>query len=372
MTFLIVTSVQHILQNGAYFAYAPYVREMNIWLKHVDKVIIVAPINNQKVSPIHLQYQHKSLQFLPIDEFNIKTLKETIKTVFKIPKIAFKLFFAMKKANHIHLRCPGNVGLIGLLIQILFPSKTKTAKYAGNWDPKAKANLSYRLQKYLLSTTFLTKNMNVLVYGQWENQTNNIKPFFTASYLESDKEVLQKKELSEKIKIIFVGTLSVGKRPLYAIQVIEQLLKRNHEIEFSIYGEGSERNLLEKYISKNSLAKNIFLKGNQTAENIKKAYQESHFMLLPSESEGWPKVVAEAMFWGCVPIATSVSCVPYMLDFGQRGLFLDIDLHNDTNTISGLFQSEKRFQEMMKNGVEWSRKYTLDYFEQDIKLLLQS
>jgi hypothetical protein len=54
-------------------------------------------------------------------------------------------------------------------------------------------------------------------------------------------------------------------------------------------------------------------------------------VLLPSDSEGWPKI-AEGMFWGCVPIATAVSCVPYMLDYGKEDL-LDLDLEKDANAM---------------------------------------
>ena len=44
MKFAIITQVPHVFQKGNYFAYAPYVREMNIWSKYVDEFIIVAPI----------------------------------------------------------------------------------------------------------------------------------------------------------------------------------------------------------------------------------------------------------------------------------------------------------------------------------------
>jgi len=53
----------------------------------------------------------------------------------------------MKSANHIHLRCPGNIGLLACLIQILFPNTPKTSKYAGNWDPNAKQPFTYKIQK---------------------------------------------------------------------------------------------------------------------------------------------------------------------------------------------------------------------------------
>jgi hypothetical protein len=47
----------------------------------------------------------------------------------------FKIFKAMRQADHIHLRCP-EYRFVGLCFTD-FPSKKKeTAKYAGNWDPK--------------------------------------------------------------------------------------------------------------------------------------------------------------------------------------------------------------------------------------------
>ena len=36
----------------------------------------------------------------------------------------------------------------------------------------------------ILSNTFLTKNMQVLVYGEWEGSSKNVKSFFTATYSE--------------------------------------------------------------------------------------------------------------------------------------------------------------------------------------------
>lgn len=372
MKLLIISNAPIIKAEKSWLAYSPYVKEMEIWSKYATEVAFCCPDwkadNGLLVSKIPFKI---SKTFL-LSDFNIKSLKAVFFSFFQIIYNFFIILSAMFWADHIHLRCPGNVGLIASVSQLFFPSKTKTAKYAGNWDPKSKSPLSYRVQKYILSNSFLTKKMQVLVYGQWKNQTRNIKPFFTATYSESDKIDIQKRNLNGKIKIIFVGTLTSGKRPLYAVQLIEKLLKSNYNIEFSIFGEGIERKNLKKYISENSLEKNIFLNGNQTSDTIKFAYQESHFMLLPSESEGWPKVVAEAMFWGCVPISTSVSCVPYMLDLGKRGLLLDINLEKDSNKISELIQDDNPYQEMIANGVEWSRKYTLDYFEQEIKLLLHA
>ena len=82
------------------------------------------------------------------------------------------------------------------------PNKPKTAKYAGNWDPKAKQPWSYRLQRWIKSNTFLTRNMQVLVYGEWEGSSKNIKSFFTATYWEIEKEPLQSLSFTNTIRFV--------------------------------------------------------------------------------------------------------------------------------------------------------------------------
>ena len=177
MNFVIITHVPHILEQSQYFAYAPFVREMNIWTKHAENVIIVAPESKSKKTTIDLNYDHENIEFDSVHGFDVLNLKGISNMFFKIPGICWRIYSAMQKADHIHLRCPGNMGLLGCMIQILFPKKIKTAKYAGNWDSKSRQPFSYKLQKWILSNTFLTRNMQVLVYGQWEGSSKNIKPF---------------------------------------------------------------------------------------------------------------------------------------------------------------------------------------------------
>lgn len=372
MKFAIITHVIHGKDSGTYFGYEPYVREMNLWIKNVSEVLIVAPLHTTPKTPIQEFYQHNNIDFVPIQNFDIISFKSALHSLIVMPKIVWKIFQAMKKADHIHLRCPGNIGLLGCLVQVLFPSKPKTAKYAGNWDPKASQPLTYRLQKWILANTFLTKNIQVLVYGEWENSTKNIKPFFTASYFEKDKIDVKPRALEEKISFVFVGTLSNGKQPLYAIRLIEMLYKKGHNVQLTLFGEGSERAMLENYISEENLQQIVFLEGNQNQDTVKKAYIDKHFVVLPSQSEGWPKVVAEGMFWGCVPIASKVSCVPNMLGNGERGLLLDLKLDADVATIESILNDNYLYQDKANKAMQWSRQFTMDAFENEIKLLLQS
>ncbi len=395
MKFAIITHVLHKKNGQRLVAYEPYVREMNLWLNNVDEVQIVAPFSNENVSSIDSTYRHSNIELKTIPSFDITSVGNAIKAIFLIPIISFKIFKTMLWADHIHLRCPGNIGLLGCFLQILFPSKPKTVKYAGNWDPKSKQPRSYRFQKRILSNTFLTRNTKVLVYGEWENQSKNIIPFFTATYTENeivpvtktnchpeldeggsqlgvDNEIAKSFAPRNDFRFIFVGGLTVGKQPLLSVQTVEKLKEKGYNVRLDMYGDGVERENIEKYIQKNNLEETIFSHGNVDKVIVKKAFQQSHFLVFISKSEGWPKVVAEAMFWSCLPITTAVSCVPYMIDNGNRGAIVTDDLDTIVNQIEVYLNDKELYQKQINGAKNWSQKFTLEKFEAEIKELLKS
>lgn len=367
----IITHVEHKKKNGKLFAYEPYIREINLWTKHASEIVVVGTESKSEISPIDSPYD-KNISFVRIKGFDVTNIANIVKTIITLPRVLFEIYKVMKKVDHIHIRCPGNVGLLGCVVQILFPKKKKTAKYAGNWDPMSKQPFSYKLQKKILSSTFLTKNCKVLVYGRWENQSKNIIPFFTASY--NQREIISLKELDfkGKIKFVYVGAFSKGKQPLKSVKIIEKLKKSGYDVELNMYGEGIEFFKVKEYVKINNLDNDIYLHGNQSKNEVKKCFQKSHFLIFISKSEGWPKVVAESMFWSCLPISTGVSCVPFMLEHGKRGGLVPDDVHTISEFIDKTYLKNYVFY---KNSVikakNWSQAYTLEKFDKSIEEVLK-
>lgn len=371
MKFTVITHAVHKINFDDIYAYEPYVREMNLWFKHVKYIRVVAPISREKISALDSKYTFKNITIKKILTFNVINLKNIFFSFFKIPLVIIEIFKNIIWADHIHIRCPGNIGLLACFVQIFFPSKSKTIKYAGNWDPKSKQPISYKLQKWILSNTFLTKNAKVLVYGNWKNQSKNIVPFFTASYMKKEIVDVPKKDFSSKIKFIFVGTFSKGKQPLKSVKIVESLSKK-HNVQLDMYGFGNEFDKVKKYVKNKKLSQIVKLHGNQSKEIVKKAYQTAHFLIFISQSEGWPKVVAEAMFWGCLPISTNVSCVKDMLGNNSRGTVIDFKTHNKeiTAILEDYLKSDKKYQKKVDKAIKWSQQFTLEKFEKEIKKVL--
>ncbi|MGY5850374.1 glycosyltransferase family 4 protein [Salegentibacter sp. F14] len=384
MRFAIFTHVIHHRNQDRYYAYSPYVREMNLWFKYPEEVEVVAPLEKrrrmgeQETRGMEAPYLHENLTFTAIPSFNLLEVKNIVITLVKIPVIFFRIMGAMRRADHLHLRCPGNIGLLAAIAQIFFPKKPKSIKYAGNWDPDSRQPLSYRLQKWILSNTFLSRNLNVLVYGDWPRQTKNIIPFFTASFSEKDRELVQK-DFSPPYKFVYTGNLVEGKGVFEAINLIWVLKKRGVEAELEIYGDGVLKDSLRDLIQETELQKFVRLKGRKSLEELKQAYRKAHFVVLLSKSEGWPKAIAEGMWYGCIPVATNISCLAWMLNYTRRGILEgsgfkvqgssveDVSLDAIAKKVQALIENPEEIERMCIAAQKWSQEYTLEKFEKSIR-----
>lgn len=371
MKTVVVSSAPLIQKADGWYAYSPYVQELELWAKYATTVTMVCPVWSDTKGTLVTRLSFSPEHVITLHEFNIKTLQGVLRAFFFLLPNLWKLYRAMQRAEHIHLRCPGNLSLLGCVVQSLFPKTYKTCKYAGNWDPKAAQPLAYRWQKKLLSHTRFTQNMRVLVYGEWPQATKNIVPFFTASYYASEIHSVPDRWDTRPWHVVFVGTLGTNKRPMYVVELVAQLRQQGVPITLALYGHGAAQARIAQFIQEHNLSQWIVLQGNQPREVIQQALCKAHFVCLPSQSEGWPKAVAEGMFWGAIPWATPVSCVPQMLDEGRRGLLLTLDMDRDLDHIKQLCTNPNALRQQAQQAMEWSRQYTLDAFEMAIRKLMQ-
>ncbi len=370
MRFLVISHAPHFAREGKWFAYGPLVKEMVLWEKCVDQMEVFAPVVPANSDAINLPYLSERTFVTESPSLDFTSLGEAARSTFKLPWIVHRMWAAMWSADHIHLRCPGNLALVGCLLQVFFPWKKKTVKYAGNWDAKSAQPKTYKLQQWIINQPWLSRNMTVLVYGDWAHSSGNIRPFFTASYFEKDFVPMHKSPISEGIKLVYVGGLVSGKNPMTSLQALKLLVDGGHNARLVFCGEGAERKALEDFVALHGLGSRVLLRGNVSAQEVKQELVEAHFLVFLSDSEGWPKVVAEAMSWSCIPITTAVSCVPEMVGHGRRGVLVDKDPEQIVKSIIGLKEQPLQFQQMQEEARVWARQFTLERFASEIEKLV--
>lgn len=373
MRIVLFTHVTHRINNNKVYAYGPYVREMNLWVKASDQLIIVSPVTSQgDPKAIEASFDCINIRFFRIPEFSLVGTQNVFKTFFLWPWIVLQTFRGLCSKGLLHFRLPGNLGLIATVLQMFFPWRNKIFKYAGNWDPESQQPWSYRLQRRIVNNEYLTRNAKILVYGKKPLDAKHVVDFYTATYDVIDIKEVRSDDayFNEPIRLLFVGSLIDGKRPMLAIDVLNTLIKGHMKCELLICGDGPLREVLVHYIQTNNLTSNVKLMGGLSRREIDELYRNSHFLLLPSKSEGWPKAVAEAMWWGCIPVTTAVSCVPKMLDNGKRGILAPSNPHIMADAMTAILNNPSMWQNMRMEAVAWSRQFTLERMRSDIEQLI--
>jgi glycosyltransferase involved in cell wall biosynthesis len=165
-------------------------------------------------------------------------------------------------------------------------------------------------------------NAVVTVNGEWPNSPKHVRSFrnpsLTDAELAEGRRAAAAKPAPPPLRLLFVGRIEEPKGAPRAIEILRLLRSRGVDAELELVGEGPERVRLERIAAEGPDADAIRFRGALPRPAIAESYARAHVLLLPSTaSEGWPKVLGEAMAYGAVPVASDVSSVPeYLARFG--------------------------------------------------------
>jgi glycosyltransferase involved in cell wall biosynthesis len=239
-------------------------------------------------------------------------------------------------------------------------------KYAGNWD-SANIPITYLLQKKLLRK-LVTDKRKVTVNTVDAKISADIIPFdnpcITEAEMQSAKNV--SKLFAGKMTLLFVGNLvnAKGILPLLDAMNIIDISKVEQLI---IAGDGPLREMVEGLAA--TLPVRVQLTGVLSREELNGCYRQSHFLLLPSKTEGFPKVIAEAAAYGCIPVSTAVGSIPRYIKHKQNGWLLEDDMPATiASALTELLASDSAYlQSLSENASALTETFTYERYVSRLK-----
>lgn len=312
---VIISHTEHYSnQNNEIVGWGATINEINYLADYWEEVIHVGCLYDSEVPKSALPYTKANVFFSPIPPYGGKTIKSKLLIVTKIPKVIKQVKIAIKGATEVQLRLPTSMGLFLLPLFAFIWTRNFVfwVKYAGNWNQEG-APLSYRLQKWFLQKNFA--NCKVTINGFWVNQPKNClsfeNPCLTNEAIEKGTAVAAIKNFEAPFVFCFVGRLDENKGMQHIVTAFKEIpLDKIKEVHF--IGDGVGKDLYKKQLS--FLEDQVVFHGFLAQCEVHTLLAKSHFILLPSQSEGFPKVIAEAACYGVIPIVSNVGSVPHYIN----------------------------------------------------------
>lgn len=375
MRLLIVSHMPHHLRDGRVVGWGPTARELDRLATRFTTVRHVACLHPEPAPSSSIPYTAKNIELVPVPPSGADGVLGKLDVLRTSPHYTRVIKRELADANMVHVRAPAHIALMAMLILSARREPIpRWFKYAGNWKPDGAEPASYTFQRWWLRNNW--HRGVVTVNGQWKGQEKWVRTFFNPSLdddsLEHGRAVAAKKTLSSPLRMLYVGRVETPKGTGRAIEIVSALKERGVATTLEIIGDGDERAKFEQLARDRGVSDRIEFRGWQPPAVVFEALARAHVMLLPTRaSEGWPKVLSEAMAFGAVPVAGAVSSIPQYIDQFRTGVALPADdIAGFAAAIQRYVDEPERWSDESKRAVAAAHYFTFSHYLSSVDQML--
>ncbi|WP_299101300.1 glycosyltransferase [uncultured Winogradskyella sp.] len=371
----IISHTEHYkTPDGTIVGLGSTVTEINNLVDVFDSIVHVAMLHDVSAPSSALPYTSNKITFVPLPAVGGTNVISKLDIIWKAPKMIGIIKKALDASDYFQFRAPTGIGVFVIPYLVLFNKNKGWFKYAGNWKQE-NAPLAYSFQRWLLKK----QKRRVTINGKWQDQQNHCltfeNPCLTEAEVKAGRGVVSNKKFdNNSVDFCFVGRLEEEK----GIGLLVNAFK-NLSVDFQkqvgtihIVGDGKLREYFQNQTK--DIGLNFEFYGYLSRKDVHHIYKISHAIILPSASEGFPKVISEAMNYGCLPIVSNVSSISnYVIDSKNGFLLSEITEEGLKDKIQKMLNlSEVIYLRMIASNDSNIYKFTYSYYNDRIKTELLS
>ncbi len=128
---------------------------------------------------------------------------------------------------------------------------------------------------------------------------------------------------SDILKVVYAGRLVQKQKRIWnTIDTFIDILKEDTAIDFTIIGDGVERDGLEKKVRESGVAGKITFKGKLLGDKYHEELSRHQVIVLMSEYEGIPGSLMDGMVCGLVPVCLDIEGIRELIKHDETGLII--------------------------------------------------
>lgn len=163
------------------------------------------------------------------------------------------------------------------------------------------------------------------------------------------------KTIQKNMHAICVGRMNYWKGFLFAVKGFHSFLNKGGKGKLELFGDGTEKDIIENYIELNNLQKHIFIRGFVDNSIVLKKMKEANVLIHPSFRDGGSWAIMEAMSNG-LPVICLNTSGPKDMVTEECGLLINMKSPNQVVQDIGvglleLFNDEKKYRQLSGNAI---------------------
>ena len=172
----------------------------------------------------------------------------------------------------------------------------------------------------------------------------------------------------KSLLMVTVGRLEPQKSYMRLLRIAKNLIEDGMDVELWILGDGTERNLLEQYVSENKMQERVCLLGFHA--NPYKYLRQGDLFVCSSLSEGYSTAVTEALILGLPIITTDCSGMAELLQNGECGVITENDEAALYEGLKRLLADKSLLEHYRHKAIERGKEFSIEHLMKPIETIL--
>lgn len=176
------------------------------------------------------------------------------------------------------------------------------------------------------------------------------------------EEQIKNDSTKEIFRILFVGRLNYLKGEIELVKALKSIVNK-FNIEITFLGDGPAKKHLKDYCLSNMPLRNFTFVSNVSHNEIRSYYNSHDLFILPSYSEGFPKVLVEAMSQNVTVLVSDIEAHTSIIKDGVNGFLFEvgneIDLRNKIEMLilhkELLLEVRQNAKNLVRENYTWSK-----------------
>jgi len=338
-----------------------------------DETRIVVPCDDKGPRKGEIPLTGHNLSIVPLSHPPGRGWRRKIGLIFWFVRYGPVMLREVLWADAVHTPIPGDIGTLGMLLAWLL-RKPLFVRHCGNWF--APRTMAEHFWKWFMERFAGGRNVMLATGGAPEppsKRNPNVRWIFSTSMTERQLEEFafpREANFGSSPKLIIAGRQEEAKGTGVVIQSLPLIQKTFPGVTLEVLGDGVDLPKFKELAKSLRLEKQVIFHGQVTHEEVLKHLRKADLFCFPSSSEGFPKVVLEALACGLPVVTTPVSVLPQLVN-GCGVLLKERTPEALAEAVKFCLSDSERYREMSRTAIRTARQYSLERWRDTIGAVLQ-